>query len=104
MQTYSYTPPQATPIRNAQDCLEKGLNHSELHLLGYGRARMPFRTPPQGTLSGVVICWCLVLLITAWVNHVTSGKAGWRPDCSLHPCNGTSQVRGLWHHSGVPQG
>ena len=46
---------------------------------------------------GVVICWCLVLIINTWVDHVTSGKVGWTPDCSLHPCNGTSQVRGLWN-------
>ena len=34
MQAYSYTPPQATPVRNASNRLEKGLNHSEFHWLG----------------------------------------------------------------------
>ena len=32
--------------------------------------------------------------------HVTSEKAGWTPDYSLHPCNETSQVSGGTHPLG----
>ena len=60
-----------------------------------------FYTPPQVTiLYGGMTCWCSFLPINTWVNHVTSGKAGWTPDCSLHPIqwnfSGKRDVALLW--------